>query len=120
MQRARLLCALPALALVLSACGLSAPQLPQEADFQRAETLMPANADLNERYQRSCRVCHIARSGAPLAGHAPSWQPRLTQGTDVLLARVKDGYSGMPARGLCSDCSDEDLRQLIDFLAQGR
>jgi cytochrome c5 len=44
----------------------------------------------------------------------------VARGRDALLASVQAGLNGMPARGLCPDCSDEELRRLIDFLVEGR
>jgi cytochrome c5 len=40
------------------------------------------------------------------------------QGEQLLLDHVRDGFNGMPARGLCTDCSDDELRSLIRFLSQ--
>ena len=68
----------------------------------------------------ACLTCHATRSAAPLTGFAPAWKPRLAQGMDVLLAHARDGYKGMPAKGLCSDCTDTDLRGLIAFMSQAQ
>lgn len=114
----RLLAAM-ALAFGLAACQPAATP-PTDAEILRAEARLPADAALAERYQRSCRVCHTVRGQAPLVGHAASWAPRVARGRDALLASVQAGLNGMPARGLCPDCSDEELRRLIDFLVEGR
>lgn len=104
--------------LALCGCEPAPPPAPMAADFQRAEALRPADQGLAERYERSCRICHAVPGGAPLAGHLPSWQRRLKQGDELLLAHVRDGYNAMPPRGLCSDCSEVDLRQLIHFMSR--
>ncbi|HYR25856.1 MAG TPA: c-type cytochrome [Aquabacterium sp.] len=111
---------LTALLLALSGCGGSTPSLPSDADVLAAETLRPARPELAALYARSCVACHGVRSAAPLTGHAPSWQPRLQQGPDVLLAHTREGLRGMPAMGLCPDCRDADLRDLITFMSTPR
>jgi cytochrome c5 len=104
--------------LCLTACGQDTPAEPTEQDVARAEALRPSNAQLAEKYERACLTCHATRSAAPLTGFAPAWQPRLSQGMDVMLAHARDGFKGMPAKGLCSDCSDADLLGLITFMSQ--
>lgn len=114
------ICLICLTSLGLAACRPDAPSAPSAADVLAAEALRPARTDLAERYERSCLTCHGVRGAAPLTGHAPSWQPRLKQGTDALLRHTREGLRGMPAMGLCPDCSDQDLRELITFMSTGR
>ncbi len=102
----------------LCACS-GAKQEPAAADLQWAETSRPVDARLAERYERSCMVCHArSGSGAPLAGFAPHWKPRLDQGVDRLLQHASEGFNAMPAMGQCNDCSADDLRALTLFMAR--
>lgn len=104
---------------LFAGCGDTATQ-PGTADVARAETLRPQDPQLAERYERSCMTCHAARgSGAPLAGFAPQWAPRLDKGMDELVRNTYDGFNAMPARGLCNDCTPDDLRALIRFMSSG-
>jgi cytochrome c5 len=105
-------------ALWLAACQGAAPAEPTDADILRAETLRPSDAQLAAQYERACLACHGVRSAAPLTGFAPAWAPRLAKGMDTLLQHARDGFNGMPAKGLCSDCSDADLQGLIAFMSQ--
>lgn len=107
-----------ALMLSLVACGPAPVVAPTDADVLAAEQLRPANRELAALYERSCVACHGVRSAAPLTGHAPSWQPRLQQGEEVLLAHTREGMGGMPAMGLCADCSDAQLQDLISFMSR--
>ncbi len=76
-------------------------------------------ADIEAKYGKACATCHGAGVlGAPKKGDAAVWQPRLTQGMDVLLSHVKNGYKNMPAKGLCNDCSDADYIALINYMSQ--
>lgn len=91
--------------------------LAERAAF--AEAMQPSDAQLAEKYGRSCRVCHTnPESGAPLSGDDTAWAPRLAQGDAVLLARVRSGYKAMPASGQCFDCTDDDVKRLIAFMAK--
>lgn len=92
---------------------------PGPADIARAESLRPADADLAAIYERSCAACHaFVDAQAPLAGHSAGWAPRLAaRGLDGLIISAQQGYGNMPAMGLCNDCSREEMRALIEFMA---
>ena len=107
-------------ALVLSllvACS-QAPTPPTPEQVAAAEAARPADPQVASIYQRSCVSCHTApASTAPLVGLAAAWEPRLKQGMPVLVQHAREGYKAMPAKGLCSDCSDADLQKLIEFMS---
>lgn len=115
-----LLASCAAVALVLTGCNASTPASPTDADVRLAEAKRPQDLQLATKYERSCLLCHAVPSGAPLVGFGPAWKPRVAQGEGVLLAHVRDGFNAMPAMGLCTDCSDAELRQLIDFVIRGQ
>jgi cytochrome c5 len=114
--------ALPAwaVAAALAGCGGGTESAPSDADVLRAEALRPADAPLAAKYERSCVVCHTVRGGAPLAGFEPAWARRRAQGAEVLLDHARLGFNAMPPRGMCSDCSDDELRRLISFMSQAQ
>ena len=75
-------------------------------------------AEAPAKYQTSCFACHsTGAAGAPKTGDAAAWAPRLEKGMDALLASVKNGLNGMPPRGICMDCSDDEYKALIEFMA---
>lgn len=83
-------------------------------------TARPADAALAARYERACKACHATPgSGAPLVGDRAAWAPREAGGTAPMLANVRSGMGTMPPMGWCPDCTDDDLRALIDFLRSG-
>lgn len=110
--------ALAGVAILVAACEQKPqPSLAERTAF--AEAMQPADATLAEKYSRSCKACHAnPDSGAPLAGDIDAWSPRLNQSEAVLLGHVRTGYKAMPASGQCFDCSDEDMKQLIAFMAK--
>lgn len=108
--------ALPVL-LAITACGggVEDPAKLQAA----AQAMIPADAELAEIYNRSCRSCHtIAATGAPLTGDVEAWAERLAKGPDVLLESVVSGAGGMPPFGLCMDCDAVQFEDLIAFMAR--
>ncbi|MFZ6864385.1 c-type cytochrome [Undibacterium sp. Ji67W] len=104
-------------ATVLAACTPK-PAIPTAGQISAAETALPAEPQIAKIYQRSCIGCHTAVSStAPIVGFAPAWQPRLQQGMATLVQHAREGYKAMPAKGYCSDCSDQDLQKLIEFMS---
>lgn len=71
-------------------------------------------------YNRYCFSCHAAGvAGAPRVGDRQGWQPRVDKGRAALLESTVGGVPpGMPPRGLCSDCTDEELSAAIDYMIQ--
>jgi|ETNmetMinimDraft_35_1059890.scaffolds.fasta_scaffold15780_2 cytochrome c5 len=73
--------------------------------------------DVAAVYQQSCFACHgSGAAGAPLLGDAEGWALRLEKGRDVMIENTLNGLNSMPARGLCVDCSDDDLTALVDYM----
>lgn len=71
-----------------------------------------------DKYNKSCAVCHASgAANAPKTGDVEAWEPRLAKGTDVLVASVNGGLNAMPPKGMCFDCTDDDFKALIDFMA---
>ena len=106
------------IAILLTACS-AAKLEPEPADLKWAETSRPGDARLAEAYERSCMACHsVNGTGAPLAGFAPHWKPRLDKGIDQLVRHASEGFNAMPAMGQCNDCSTEDQRALTLFMAR--
>lgn len=77
-----------------------------------------AIAQAPDKYQASCFACHsTGAAGAPKTGDAAAWEPRLAKGMDALVESVKKGMGAMPPTGLCADCTDEQYRALIEYMA---
>jgi cytochrome c5 len=75
-------------------------------------------ADAPAKYATTCFACHsTGAANAPKTGDAAAWEPRLAKGMDAMIASVKGGMAAMPPTGLCSDCSDEEYKALIEYMA---
>ena len=40
----------------------------------------------------------------------------MEKGMDAVMANVINGINAMPARGLCMDCTDNELRAIVDYM----
>lgn len=72
-----------------------------------------------EIYKKACATCHAAAvAGAPKLGDVATWAPRTAKGMDVLYASAIKGLNGMPAKGMCFDCSDDELKIAVDYMVE--
>ncbi len=71
-------------------------------------------------YQTSCAMCHTSGAlNAPKSGDAEAWNSRIAQGFDVMLDHAIKGFNGMPPRGTCGDCSDDEIKVAIEHMIEG-
>ena len=76
-----------------------------------------ASADGKATYDGKCAVCHASGvAGAPKLGDKDAWAPRIATGIDAMLAVAIKGKGGMPPKGTCMDCSDDDLKAAIQYM----
>jgi len=78
----------------------------------------PRNGD--EVYSTKCFTCHASgAAGAPKFGDAAAWAPRVDQGIETLYTNALQGFNGMPAKGLCMDFSDDEVKAAVDHILDG-
>ncbi len=83
-----------------------------------APTAIELRPELAITYQAACASCHARPGiGAPLTGVAADWSERRGRGLDALLESTVVGVGGMPPLGTCGLCSEDDLRELIAYMA---
>jgi len=81
-----------------------------------ASTSMAPGDIAKHRYETSCKVCHGAGvAGAPKFRSA-EWKPRMGVGIAGLLAVAIKGKGGMPPRGTCMSCTDDELKVTIEYM----
>ncbi len=90
----------------------------QEAAPAAATAAAPKSARTAQSiYQGTCFACHgTGAAGAPKMGDAAAWAPRVALGIDALLASAKTGKNAMPPKGMCMDCSDDELKATIEHM----
>lgn len=78
----------------------------------------PAAARSGEEvYAAACRACHDSgAAGAPVMGNTGDWADRLQQDMETLYDHSINGFGAMPAKGGCSGCSDEEVRNATDYM----
>ncbi len=77
-------------------------------------------AEAPAKYNMYCVGCHATgAANAPKTGDNAAWEARLSAagGIDGLVASSKKGKGAMPPMGLCADCSDAELKEMIQFMA---
>ncbi|MGB5261666.1 MAG: c-type cytochrome [Gammaproteobacteria bacterium] len=97
--------------------GESEPE-PAPAMAVAAVDTAPAGPRSGETvYTNSCMACHASgAAGAPKLGDAAAWATRVAAGKDLLLANAINGLNAMPPKGLCMDCSDDEILAAIDYM----
>ena len=66
-----------------------------------------------------CVACHISGvAGAPRIGNKADWQPREDKDLTELLASVTNGLNAMPAKGLCANCTEQELENAVRYMQE--
>jgi cytochrome c5 len=70
-------------------------------------------------YKASCHTCHEAGiGGAPKLGDTADWKARLGKGLEQVYSHAINGFNAMPPKGTCMNCSDEEIKETVDFMAK--
>ena len=96
------------LTIILAACALTVSPAAnaQEVGKRTAE----------EIYNKHCTTCHAtAVANAPLAHNVELWKAR-NKTVAQFLESSKTGLNAMPPKGLCMDCTDDELKSVIEFM----
>lgn len=86
-----------------------------------AGVALPIPKDGAQVYEQVCSACHgLGIAGAPKAGDAAAWGPRLAKGKSVLYDHAIHGFTGqsgtMPAKGNRLDIPDAIIEQGVDHM----
>lgn len=64
-----------------------------------------------------CAMCHVSGAGgAPKIGDKAAWAPRIKLGLPTLYKNAINGIGGMPAKGACTSCSDQDIKEAVQYI----
>jgi cytochrome c5 len=70
-----------------------------------------------EIYNKKCGMCHNSgMAGAPKIGDAKWTSLEKGMGLEGLLKSAIAGKRAMPAKGLCNDCTDDELKATIKYI----
>jgi len=86
-----------------------------------AGVVLPIPKDGTQVYEEVCSACHgLGIAGAPKAGDAAAWGPRIAKGKTVLYDHALHGFSGqagtMPAKGNRLDIPDALIEEGVDHM----
>ena len=70
-----------------------------------------------EIYNTKCQSCHNSGvMGAPKYASLEDWAPRIELGVDKLTLSAIAGKGGMPPKGACMDCSDNEIKLTVQYM----
>ena len=82
-----------------------------------AEIVETAERSGEEIYNSKCAGCHTSGvMGAPKYASLEDWAPRIDLGLEKLTLSAIAGKGGMPAKGTCMDCSDNDIKITVQYM----
>lgn len=68
-------------------------------------------------YETYCSGCHtMGAGGAPKFGDAAAWDPIVKPGIENVYKTAIEGKGGMPAKGTCISCTDNEIKQAVDYM----
>jgi len=68
-------------------------------------------------YTSKCAGCHTSGvMGAPKYASLEDWAPRIDLGLEKLTLSAISGKGGMPARGACMDCTDNEIKVTVQYM----
>lgn len=103
------------LSLILGSSLYAAEDLPQKKPSPPVEQKQEAGKGT---YEQFCIICHQdGVAGAPKFQNEKDWGPRLKdRKIEDLVKSAQKGLNLMPAKGTCTECSDEDLKAAILYM----
>ncbi len=86
-----------------------------------AGSALPIPKNGLETFQQVCSACHgQGIAGAPKAGDAAAWGPRIAEGKTTLYQHALNGFQSnghvMPPKGGRPDIPDAVIRQAVDYM----
>ena len=67
-------------------------------------------------YNASCHTCHASGLlNAPKFG-TTDWQERAAKGMETLMNHALNGFNAMPAKGTCATCSDDEIKNAVQYM----
>ncbi len=101
-------------------CGGEEKKAPAPVKKETKRVADLANGE--KIYNKVCVACHLTGvAGAPAVTDKARWEENAAKGLDALYKSVLNGvpkgkYGVMPPRGTCTDCSDQDLFDAVNYI----
>ena len=92
-------------------------RIDNSASVASSSTIEQSERSGEEIYNTKCQSCHSSGvMDAPKYASLEDWAPRIELGVDKLTLSAIAGKGGMPARGACMDCSDNEIKLAVQYL----
>ncbi len=92
-------------------------RIDTDTQVASADIVETAERSGEEIYNSKCAGCHTSGvMGAPKFASLADWSSRIDLGLDKLTASAIAGKGGMPARGTCMDCSDNEIKVTVQYM----
>ena len=108
---------------LLSSCGGNAQKgAKSKSTISKTKKAYVANIENGKKvYSKVCIACHMTGvAGAPALKNKTRWTEIAAKGMKQLHHDAIKGFTGkygvMPARGSCTDCSDQDLYDAVSYM----
>lgn len=102
---------------LVSALAVMSGSLSADSAKPVAMQLAQAGFDVEAVYMQSCWACHNSgAAGAPRVGDTAAWATRMEKGFEAVLANSINGINAMPPKGMCMTCTDDQLRELVQYM----
>ncbi|MDP6727780.1 MAG: c-type cytochrome [Gammaproteobacteria bacterium] len=86
-------------------------------DAVASNTVTEESERTAEEVYIKCQGCHATGiMEAPKFGSLEDWAPRIERGIDEVLKVAIAGKGGMPPRGTCMDCTDNELKSAVQYM----
>lgn len=101
-------------------CAAKANKAPVETAAVDNTPAEPAAArEPKDIYDSHCAMCHgTGAAGAPIFGNNDQWAPHIAKGKDTLHNSGINGLNAMPPRGMCTECSDDEVIATVDYIVK--
>ena len=92
-------------------------EIPNPAPAVTAAASGPRTGE--QVYNGACMACHAAGvAGAPKFGDKATWAPRIKTSEEALWNSLVHGKNAMPPKGMCMDCSDDELKEVLAYVIE--
>jgi cytochrome c5 len=92
-------------------------RIDNSASVASSSTTEQSERSTEEIYNTKCQSCHSSGvMGAPKYASLEDWTPRIELGIDKLTLSAIAGKGGMPERGACMDCSDNEIKLTVQYM----
>ncbi len=125
-SNSKFLLTLSVTALLFTSCNEKKAEVKEAPKVEPiAKTIEQPDVDAaisgEEGYKKTCFACHnTGVTGAPKIDDKADWAPRIAKGIDSLYFNAINGYKGtkgvMPPKGGNTSLSDEEVKQIVDYM----